>query len=231
MEKIKTVSLINNVRTYFKANQYQSAQKLLEAALETDSRNEHLHFWLGKSHLHQHNFPESLAEFNLTLEINPHHAEALICLVATYCDLGRYQDGMEIYNKLVQQHDPTTDLNKLAMLKLKEKHVACGDLYLELGKKTAALQEYQKALLLDQQDGDCRLQLAVSCYFATNLDRAQAEIASVLATDPDHFEALLWSGLCFYKREDRERASEQWEKARRLIPTEAKVKSLIRMNA
>ncbi len=226
-----TDAVIDNVRTYCKANQYDSARKLLSAALVADPDNARLHFWLGKTWHHCNKFTEALAAFNLALKADANCAEAAICLIALYCDLGRYQDGIELYTQLRRYHDPARGLHKLALHKLAQQHMRCGDLYVQMGKRPEAQREYQRALLLARDNSTCRLRLAVSCYFAVSLDRGREEIDTVLAAEPEHFEALLWSGLAFYQQDDQQRATEQWEKARRLRPQDATVRALIRMNA
>ena len=231
MLQTETDTVINNVMIYCKANQYDSAHKLLTAALTTDPDNACLHFWLGKTWHHRNKFTAALAEFNLALQADPNCAAAAICLVSLYCDLGRYQDGMELYTQLSHHHDPASGLHQLALHKLAQQHMQCGDLYAHLGKKPEAQREYQRALLLDRDNSTCRLKLAVSCYFAVSLDRVIEETDAILAAEPEHFEALLWSGLAFFKKNNLERASEQWEKARRLRPNDATVLGLIRTNA
>ena len=230
MHQTETDSVIDNVRIYCKANQYDSARTLLTEALASDPDNAHLHFWLGKTWHHSNRLTEAMAEFNLALKADPNCAAAAICLVALYCDLGRYQDGMELYTQLGRGHDPASGLHTLTLHKLAQQHQRCGDLYCSMGKKPEAQREYQRALLFDRHDHTCRLKLATSCYFAISLDRAIEEIDVILAAVPEHFEALLWSGLAFYQKNNHERAAEQWEKARRLHPTDATLQALLRMN-
>ena len=227
MLQTETDTVIDNVRTYCKANQYNSARQLLTAALAADPDNARLHFWLGKTWHYSNKFTEALAEFNLALQADPNCAEAAICLVALYCDLGRYEDGMELYNQLSQHHDPASRLHKLALHKLAQQHLRCGDLYAHMGKKPEAQREYQRALLLARDDNTCRLKLAVSCYFAISLDRVIEETDAILAAEPEHCEALLWSGLAFFKKNNQERAAEQWEKARRLRPDDKIIRALL----
>ena len=230
MHQSETNSVIDNVRIYCKANQYDSAHKLLRAALANDPDNARLHFWLGKTCHHRNKFTEALAEFNLALKADPYCAEAAICLVALYCDLGRYEDGMELYTQLSHSHDPASGLHRLALHKLAQQHQQCGDLYMHLGKKPEAQREYQRALLLVRDDSTCRLKLAVSCYFSVSLDRVIEETDAILVAEPEHFEALLWSGLAFFKKNHQERAAEQWEKARRLRPHDALIRALLKVN-
>ena len=230
MHQSETDSIIDNVRIYCKANQYDSARTLLTAALAAEPDNASLHFWLGKTWHHRNKFTEALAEFNLALTADPNCAAAAICLVALYCDLGRYQDGMELYTQLSHSHDPASGLPKLALHKLAQQHLQCGDLYAHMGKKPEAQREYQRALLLERDNSTCRLKLAVSCYFPVSLDRVIEETDAILAVEPEHFEALLWSGLAFFKKNHRERASEQWEKARRLRSTDMTVLALLSTN-
>lgn len=230
MFQTETDAIVDNVRIYCKANQYDSARKLLTTALAADPDNARLHFWLGKTCYHCHKFTAAMAEFNLALKADPNYAEAAICLVALYCDLGRYQDGTELYAQLSHSHDPASGLHKLALRKLAQQHMQCGDLYMHMGKKPEAQREYQRALLLDRDNSTCRLKLAASCYFAVSLDRVIEETDAVLAAEPEHFEALLWSGLAFFKKNDRERASEQWEKASRVRPHDTTLRALLSMN-
>ncbi len=230
MPQTETDAVIDNVRIYCKANQYDSARKLLTTALVADPDNARLHFWLGKTWHHRNRFTAALAEFNLALKADPNCAEAAICLVALYCDLGRYQDGVELYTQLSHSHDPASGLHKLALHKLAQQHMRCGDLYVRMGKKPEAQREYQRALLLDRDNSTCRLKLAVSCYFAVSLDRVIEETDAILAAEPEHCEALLWSGLAFFKKNNPARASEQWEKARRLRPHDTTIRALLRAN-
>lgn len=226
MPQNETDSLIDNVRVYCKTNQYDSARKLLNAALADDPENARLHLWLGKTWHYSSRFTEAMAEFNLARKADPHCAAAVVCLIALYCDLGRYQDGLELYAQL--SHDPASGLHDLALRKLAEQHVQCGDLYVRMGKRPEAQREYQRALLLDRDNHSCRLKLAVSCYFAVSLDRVIEETDTILAADSKHFEALLWSGLAFYKQQDSDQATERWEKARRLRPTDDTVRALLK---
>lgn len=227
MLQTETDAVVDNVRIYCKANQYDSARKLLTTALAGDPDNARLHLWLGKTWHHCNKFTEAMAEFNLALQADPNCAEAAICLIALYCDLGRYEDGLELYAQLSQHHDPASGLHQLALHQLAQQHMQCGDLYARMGKKPEAQREYQRAILLDRNNNTYRLKLSVSCYFAISLDRVIEETDAILAVEPEHFEALLWSGLAFFKKNNRERASEQWAKARRLRPDDATIRALI----
>ena len=230
MRHTETDSVIENVRVYCKANQYDSARKLLTAALASDPDNAQLHFWMGKVWYYSNRFTEALAEFNLARRADPRAAAAAIGLVALYCDLGRYQDGLELHAQLHQNYDPASGLHTLVLHRLAQQHVQCGDLYAALGKRPEAQREYQRALLLDRDNHACRLQLAITCYFAVSYDRVIEETETILAAQPDNFSALLWSGLAFCQKHDHERASEQWEKARRLRPSDPTVAALLQVN-
>ena len=231
VQKANTRSLIDNVRLYFKIKQHHSAQKLLRMAIENGIDNADLRFWLGKTLHHQRQFTEALAEFNRALEHDPYHAETFIAMVATYCDIGKYEESHELYHKLMQAYEPTSRLHAFSLAHLRDCHRTIADLYADLGKSTEAIQEYQKALLCDHRDHDSRLCLAIRCYFPDKLERAQKELAIILAQEPEHYEALLWSGLCFYKQDNVDMASEQWERAYRLMPLDSKIKAFRQINA
>lgn len=230
MQQSSINALIDNVRLYFKIKQYYSAEKLLTTALQNGIDSTLVRFWLGKSLHLQHKLVAALSEFNRVLEVNPSHPEATLCLIATYCDLGRYKDAWELQQKLLRNQNPTNKLDSIAQQRLCDHHRRTADLYAALGKRTEAIQEYQRALSYDRNDNDTRMRLATTCYYPDNLAHAQDEIAAVLADDPEHYEALLWSGLCYYKQNDPDMATEQWERAYRLLPLDNKVKALQQLN-
>ena len=229
-QKANTNSLIDNVRLYFKIKQYYSAEKLLNTALQNGIDNATIRFWLGKSLHLQQKLTAALAEFNRVIEAEPSHPEAMLCLIATYCDLGRYEDGWELQQNLLRNQNPSDKLDAIARQRLRDCHRSTADLYANLGKRIEAIQEYQRALSYDRNDHDTRMRLATTCYYPDNIPHAQDELAAVLADDPEHYEALLWSGLCYYKQNDPDMATEQWERAYRLLPLDNKVQALQQIN-
>lgn len=230
MQSHTTASVLANVRTYFKVNQHHNAEKLLRAALTDTPTDAELHFWLGKAYYHQNKFGEALVEFNASIDHNPLHAEALVGLLMTYCDLGRYDEASELSIKLQRRPDPVTKLPALVASKLSDHHRQTGDLYVKVGKINSAIREYQQALAVDKKAHDCRLQLAVSCYFPHDTAKSLLEINTILAQQPEHFEALLWSGICYLYLHDSDRAYQQWEKAHVIAPHDPRLQALRRMN-
>src|SRR5438309_2321338 len=112
-------------------------------------------------------------------------------------------DAAETLYREVLEHSPS---NRGALLGL-------GFCARQRGERPVALEFFRRAASLDPQDRFARLAAADELRELERLEEAEAEYGKVLASHPDHEQALLGLGFCARRRGDRKSALDWFRRA------------------
>ena len=208
------------VTLYLSVNRFDAAEKILRAALADHGSLANLHNLLGVTFHKQSRFPEALAEFNKALTANGEFVEAALNLSATLCDLSRYDEARQVFQRLSEQVNPRKRQPSLVLGRLANQHVANAQAYDESGMPGEAIQEYKKALGLYERMPDVKLTLAKLYVRSGQVDRARQEFEEVVKMVPASADAHNWLGILYYKLGRRDLAKRHWEKAQQSDPND-----------
>lgn len=219
--------LKKKVQLYLSVNRFDAAEKLLKATLNDFGPLAHIHNLLGTIYHKQSRFVEALRQFETALEVNPQFIEAGLNLVATLCDLSRYEEARDVFSSLQKLINPRTKQPSLVMGRIANQHAASALLYQAANMIPEAIQEYRRALALYEDMPDIRMQLAKRLMESGQLEKAQQELELIVKQSPDLITARNYLGILYYKRGHRDLAKHQWEKALIAEPNNAIAKAYL----
>ncbi len=195
------------------------AEKLLLAHLKINSTDAEAFFTLGNLYHGQGKFGRAIAAYKRSITLKPHFTEAALSLSILFNDLGRYEEGRLIFNK-VKQHVPMQEkvLDPSIDEKLATKHLELGDLYETYRRFKEAEIEYQTALKLKPKDPQIIVKIAKLHENQGATDRSIKELKELTHQRPDYIPALIKLGLNYYSKGKMIEALREWEKVLDMDP-------------
>ena len=193
------------------------AERHFRAALELDPGLEDARVRLGNVLARAGDLEAAISEYSRVLERNPNQPDALLRRGAALQSLERRDDARVDLERL-RAVDPSSSEALLRLAKLDEDdgdpagartllraaleldldqrelmaaRARLGDLELELGSPSAALEQYGAALALDGSRADLRFSLANTLGRLERYDEAILAYREVIAAEPEHEQARL----------------------------------------
>ena len=160
-------SIFREVKRLIGLNKLDEAKLILQplvTELKSDCRVFSL---LGFIYHREGRFSRAIRNYRRALEINSGDVETAINLSLIYNDLGRYEQGSELYAQavdLLKNAKPDVDQNVLKddeiNVMFSGQHASIGELYLRYNKAQEALQEFEKALSLSPRSYNLYVDIA-----------------------------------------------------------------------
>ncbi len=170
---------------------------------------------------------EAIEQFEKALKINPNYIEAHLNMAIVLNDKGDYvraKEHYEIATKLEKEGGriPTSLRNNLANTYMK-----LGDTYFEVGEYEKAKEEYERALELAPYFLDIRTKHARVLMQMGEIDKAIYSLEEVTMLNPKYEEAKLLLGMCYFKKNNKEKAKKLWTEILEKNPENQKVKAYL----
>ncbi|MEX1368818.1 MAG: tetratricopeptide repeat protein [Nannocystaceae bacterium] len=200
-------------RELYLAGDYERAREHLEAVLETEQGYADVHNMLGFIHFEQGRPEQARRQLQAALAINPHYTEAVLNLAVVCNELGRYDEGRELYERAHRSRGAggLDELEPLARGKIANMHADLGDAYLALGLPDHAIAELHKALRVCPTFVDIRTKLANALRDAGRTAEALDEYQAICDLSPDYLPGRTHYGIALWQQGRREQAREQWQ--------------------
>jgi tetratricopeptide (TPR) repeat protein len=214
---------------YLGLGRYDSAEKLIRATLAEDKTQANMINLLGLTFHRQSRFGDALQEFKKSIKTNPEFIEATLNLVATLCDVGRYEEGRDLFEALTAKNRQHKQRPRLVLGRLANLHVESARAYEGVGMHQEAILEYKKALGLFPAMPDVRVLLGRLYIRMREWDRAETEVQEALKEDPTCSEAYALAGFLAYKKGKPSDARDFWLKAQQADPSDATSKAYLRI--
>jgi|GEM_PF-20195 len=204
---------------YLKQQQEEGARLEFERAIECDPNFADAYYHLGL--LFEQDWQSSkdpaLARkaeecYQKLIQIAPsYHRQAHLQLASLLCRLGKPQQAISIYQKLLER-----GLNDL------ELRLNLGLAYGQSGRIDEAIAEYQKILKLDPKNAAAWFNLGVALMHKGNLGQAQEAYQQAIRLRPKYPEASLNLGIIYMRQGLADAAQKEWEKILGYDPQNAK---------
>src|SRR5690606_6270934 len=97
MEHIDRSEILQIARDAFVAGKYEKAEPLLNQLLLLDNKNPEIFQMLATIYYDRSQFKKAIKTFRRALEIDPSYADASVGLSIILNDLGRYEEGKEVF--------------------------------------------------------------------------------------------------------------------------------------
>lgn len=223
-------SLIRMAQEDLARSSLNSAEKILEQAVLVNNQAPEVFHLLGHVYTKKGKFKKAALAFERTLNLDPFHTEAAIALSSLYNDMGKYQEGAQVYSrtkKRLERLQPGYDprINK----QLSQKHAELGTFYMRYERFREAYHEFAKAINLDPDNLQYTLQLG-KCLFKTgDKDGAVLVLRKALETHPKSTELKIQLGICYHTQKRLAEAQREWLEAQSLEPDNKLVQMYLSM--
>lgn len=222
--------LFEEAEEQFKANEYGSAEPMLNQLVLKGSKRPEVFHMLGTVYYDQGKFNKAIRAFKRALEIDPGFTDSSIGLSIILNDLGKYDEGQKIFEEAramlalkAQDSNPQIDLI------LSKKHHELGDLYFQHSRYKEALEEFQKAQRLSSENELVSIAIT-DCHMALkNLGQAIRDLKSILGNNARSLPARLRLGKALYDANQIPEAIEQWERALEQDPNNESAKRYLNL--
>ena len=161
MSQVNTEELFQSAKEYFEESNYAFAEPLLNQLLLKSSANAECHYMLATIHYDHGKFTKAINSFKRSIEIDPTFTDASVGLSVILNDLGRYDEGSQVFQRAQLVLDKQNSKNDPYVIeKLAFKHEELADLYLKYKRFDEALEQLYKSLQLTTKKSDVRLKIA-----------------------------------------------------------------------
>jgi cytochrome c-type biogenesis protein CcmH/NrfG len=223
--------ILSTAREYFQESKYSLAEPLLNQLILKGGKTPEVFHMLGTIFYDQGKFNKAIRSFRRALELDPAYTDASVGLSIILNDLGRYQDGREVFEeaqKLLKERSQTEDpyMNEKFALK----HDELGEMYLQHQRFNEALEQFYKALTLSSRKPELTMKV-VECFVKVGSpDRAIKELKDLVRDFPGFLNARVRLGRLLFETGDVANAVDQWEAALQRDPQNAEAQRLIRQS-
>ncbi len=212
MVQVDFNEILNEARERFVNGEYAVAEPLLQQILLTNNRIPEVFQMLATIYYDQGKFNKAIKTFKRALEIDPAYTDASIGLSIILNDLGRYDEGREVFQKA--QHvldEQKKNRDPYIEERLATKHIELGEMYFNYTRYEEALEQYLKAQKLSTRKAELTMK-SVECFIRLGqTDRAMKELRALSQEFPQFLPARLRLGVVLYESNRIADAVEQWE--------------------
>lgn len=215
----------------FSKADYDEAQRRFERLIESGHNFADVLNKLGFIYSMKGNFENAVTYLKKALEINPRYTEAAINLAFVLSELGRYDESLELREKIKDNVFDAKDKNvdPYVLGKIANMHADIAERYVELKWYEEAIEEYKKALKLRPSFVDIRTKLAVLEREQGRVEDAIEHLTQCLLENPNYLPAYVQLGLSYYSMGEYELARKQWENVLKKDPNNTVAKTYINM--
>jgi Tfp pilus assembly protein PilF len=239
-ERIKAIELANKGAEEFKNNLYDSAEKDLKQAIQTDPSYEIAYYNLGKVAQKQRKWDKAIEAFEQAVQRKPDNANYQYDLGEAYLSANRIDEAEKalkaataadpklfkawwrlglVYKKLDRPKEADDALRHAieANSRFSKSYVALGYLYLDYDFNKEAAQVFQGCVTAKEDDGECHNGYGLALKNLKQFEQAAAEFKKAIDDDPELYDALYNAGMAYSDWYDEAHGNDQKEKAREYL--------------
>lgn len=230
MPQSATSSSDKRIQDLLATRNYSEAERLIRERLVREPQSADGHYLLGVCHYFQGDLANTVSELRKSLELDPRHTDAAICLSVLFNDIGRYDDAKKIFEQANQSVVHKRQGDDLAIdRKFAVKHMELADLYFRYRRYDQAIEEYGKAAVLDPAALEIRIRRAKAYAKKGFLSRAIQELQQLKAEQPAFLTARIQLGLLYYSQGNLLDAELEWESVSEQDPSNREAMSYLDM--
>ncbi len=191
---------------------YKVAEPILNQLILQNSRNAEVYQMLATIFYDKGQFNKAIRTFKRALEIDPTYTDASVGLSIILNDLGRYDEGKQIFEDAQKLLDRKSGkMDSYVEEKLASKHEELADIYFQYKFYSEALDQLFRAQKLTTRKAEIVMRIA-ECYVKMgDADRSIRELKGLIREYPHFIPARLKLGVIYYNLNNLAEATEQWE--------------------
>lgn len=204
--------MLSEAREYFIDGNYKMAEPILQQMLLQNTRNPEVHQMLATIYYDKGQFSKAIKTFKRALEIDPTYTDASVGLSIILNDLGKYEEGKQVFVEAQTQLEKKTGKNDPFIdEKLSSKHEELADLYFQYKRFNEALEQLLKAQKLSTRKSEITMRIAEVYVQLGQTERAVKDLRALIREYPHFIPARLKLGVIYYNSNNIAEATEQWE--------------------
>jgi Tfp pilus assembly protein PilF len=177
---------------YVLLDDYASAIKWLEKAVELEPKNKDAWYYLGRAYYTRGLLPESRKAFQAALQLDPRDARAENNLGLILESEAKPSEALDAYRNAIEWEKGAAHQSEQPYLNL-------GSLLLELDRASEAVAPLEEAVELGADNASCHLKLGTAYLRTNKLTEAQRELEKAERLDPEN-AAIHYQLGKFYKQ-------------------------------
>jgi tetratricopeptide (TPR) repeat protein len=211
--------IAKEIQKNIQQKKYKAAEEQLVRGLSIEPDNADFYYLRGLLRSYQGRLVDSIEDLKHALHVEPKHTDAAVCLSIILNDIGRYDEAKKIFEQanqsvfLKQLGDDLQIDRRFAV-----KHFELGDLYFRHRRFDEAIEEYNKAILLDPQSVDMRVKRAKAHAKKGFITRAIQDLQQLKQERPTDLAVRVQLGLLHYSQGNVLDAELEWESVLELDP-------------
>jgi len=204
--------MLAEAREYFIDGNYKMAEPILQQMLLQNTRNPEVYQMLATIYYDKGQFSKAIKTFKRALEIDPTYTDASVGLSIILNDLGKYDEGKQVFVDAQDQLEKKTGKNDPFIdEKLSSKHEELADLYFQYKRYNEALEQMLRAQKLSTRKSEITMRIAEIYVQLGQTDRAIKDLRALIREYPHFIPARLKLGVIYYNSNNIAEATEQWE--------------------
>jgi len=212
-------SLLTQAKASLKSKNHADAEHQLLSAIKINREGTEALYLLANHYHHRGKFDRAIVAYKKALSIKPNYTEAALSLSILYNDLGHYEEGRLMFNRIQKQVPSKTTIHDSFLdEKLSAKHSELGDLYESYSRHAEAEVEYQKALKLTPDDPQTIVKIAKLHEKQGAHEQSIKGLKALTLSKPDYIPALIKLGLTYYSQGKMIEALREWERVLDIDP-------------
>jgi len=239
-ERIKAIELANRGADEFKNNLYDSAEKDLKQAIQTDPTYELSYYNLGKVFEKQRKWDKAIENFEQAVQRKPDNANYQYDLGEAYSESKKVDEAQKAFTaatvadpklfkawwrlgKIYVQLDRPKEADDAlrhaieANPRFSKSYVALGYLYLDYDFNKEAAQVFQGCVTAKDDDGECHNGYGLALKNLKQYEQATSEFKKAIDLDPELYDALYNCGMAYSDWYEDAHGNDQKEKAREYL--------------
>jgi Tfp pilus assembly protein PilF len=239
-ERIKAIELANRGAEEFKNNLYDSAEKDLKQAIQTDPSYEIAYYNLGKVFQKQRKWDKAIESFEMAVQRKPDNANYQYDLGEAYLESKKIDEAQKaltaatvadpklfkawwrlglVYKMLDRPKEADDALRHAieANTRFSKSYVALGYLYLDYDFNKEAAQVFQGCVTAKDDDGECHNGYGLALKNLKQYEQASGEFKKAIDDDPELYDALYNAGMAYSDWYDDAHGNDQKDKAREYL--------------
>jgi tetratricopeptide (TPR) repeat protein len=239
-ERIKAIELANKGADEFKNNLYDSAEKDLKQAIQTDPSYDIAYYNLGKVFQKQRKWDKAIESFEQAVQHSPNNANFQYDLGEAYFEQKKLDQAEKAFaaatsadsklfkawwrlglvRKVLDHPKEADDALRSAIEanpRFSKSYVALGYLYLDYDFNKEAAQVFQGCVTAKDDDGECHNGYGLALKNLKQYEQATTEFKKAIDLDPELYDALYNAGMAYSDWYDEAHGNDQKDKAREYL--------------
>lgn len=203
---------IPEIHQLIQRKQHAEAERVIAEGIRIEPDSADLYYLRGILRSHQGKLSQSIDDLKQALHYDPKHTDAAVCLSVILNDIGKYDEAKRIFEK-ANQSVFLKQLGEDAQIdrRFSVKHFELGDLYFRYRRFDEAIEQYNKAIILDPTAIPIHIRRTKAYAKKGFMTRAIQELQQLKVQHPSELAIRIQLGLLHYSQGNSLDAQLEWE--------------------